>query len=140
AWRHAPPPAKPKANATAEQRQRYLDDARKQSLGVVATEELALLRCWLDEHGQAQRSLWVVVDGGYTNQTVLTKLPARTVLVGRIRADAKLYMLPDATVSKGRPRIYGAVAPTPEQLRCDEAVAWQKTLVFIGGQQREVRF
>jgi hypothetical protein len=36
-------------------------------------------------------SLWVVVDGSYTNRTVINHLPEATVLIGRIRSDARLY-------------------------------------------------
>ena len=38
--------------------------------------------------------LWVGVDGSYTNRTVLNGLPSNTVLIGRIRSDARLYHLP----------------------------------------------
>ena len=42
--------------------------------------------------------------------------PSRTTLVGRIRKDAKLYFSPEppqAAPQRGRPRRYGAPAPTP---------------------------
>lgn len=139
-WRHAPAPPKPGPKASAEEQQRYRADCRKQSLGAVAAGELGRLRNWMDDNGEAQRLLWAVVDGGYTNQTVLQHLPPRTVLVGRIRADAKLYLLPDEASAKGRRRVYGKRAPTPEQLRCDASVPWQTVSVFLGGQQRELQF
>ena len=138
-WRHAPHPPKATAKSPEQERQRYREQARKQSLGAVASNELARLRSWMDDHSQAQRPLWTIVDGGYTNRTVLKNLPARTVLVGRIRADAKLYFLPELKSSKGRRRVYGEQAPTPEQLRTDESVPWQKLSVLIGGEQREIR-
>jgi hypothetical protein len=76
------------------------------------------------------------VDGGYTNATVLKPLPANTVLVGRIRKDAKLFFLPPETHApkmRGRPCHYGAVAPTPEQLRVDASVPWQIIPISISG-------
>jgi len=71
---------------------------------------------------------------------VLKNLPERTVLVGRIRADAKLYFLPPPeTDLKGRPRVYGAQAPTPNQLRQDDSVPWQSVSIRIGGQLHSLR-
>jgi hypothetical protein len=60
-------------------------------------------------------------------------------VIGRIRHDAKLYYLPVAQEGRGRRRIYGAVAPTPEELRQDERVAWERVVVELGGERRELR-
>jgi hypothetical protein len=142
-WRQAPTPAKPKAGASSEQLTRYQAECRQHSLGRLAATELAQLRSWMDDQGHAQRPLWVVVDGGYTNQSLLRNLPPRTALIGRIRADAKLFHPPPAPASAdppiGRPRLYGDPAPTPEQLRTDEAIPWQSVEVWLGGQRRAVR-
>lgn len=140
AWRHAPSPHKPSANAPAEEQREFRAACLRQSLASAAAAELQRMRSWMDEHGQQQRPLWTIVDGGYTNGRVLKNLPPRTVLVGRIRADAKLYFLPSAEEAlKGRPRVYGAQAPTPEQLRQNPAVPWQELSVSIGGEVRDVR-
>lgn len=84
-------------------------------------------------------SRWVTVDGSFTNRTVLKALPHNTTLVGRIRADAKLYFLPKEQPKKGRRRVYGDQAPTPEQLRQDDRIPWQHVNVFFGGKMRELR-
>lgn len=139
AWRHAPHPPKPTKNSSEQERQRYREDSSKLSLGVAAGNEMLRLRSWMDDHSQSQRPLWMIVDGGYTNRTVLKNLPSRTVLVGRIRSDAKLYFLPESKNSKGRGRIYGEQAPTPEQLRADESIPWQTVPVQIGGKQHQIR-
>ena len=138
-WRHAPHPPKPIKNSSEQEAHRDREDSRKQSLGVVAGNELARLRSWMDDHSQAERPLWTIVDGGYTNRTVLKNLPPRTVFVGRIRSDAKLYFLPESKTAKGRRRVYGEQAPTPEQLRTGESIPWQTVSVCIGGEQREIR-
>jgi len=92
------------------------------------------LRSDMDEEGQYDRPLWAVVDGGYTNRTFIKHLPERTTAVGRIRADAKLYHLPELTEGKpGRNRVYGDRAPTPEELRKDTAVPWQRIEAFAAG-------
>jgi hypothetical protein len=88
-----------------------------------------------------QRQLLVSGDGSYTNRTVLRQLPGRTTFIGRIRKDAKLFLaLPPltATRSGGRPRRYGAPAPTPEQVLHDDTVPVVKVRCFAAGQVREI--
>src|SRR5208283_2510488 len=88
-----------------------------------------------------RRQLLVSGDGSYTNRTVLRQLPARTTFLGRIRKDAKLFLaLPPlaATRSGGRPRRYGAPAPTPEQVLHDDAVPLVKVRCFATGEVRAI--
>lgn len=140
---HAPTPAKPSRKAAPEEWQQYRQAARQARLPLLAVQQIAVLRQALDaEPDGAQRQLQCVVDGGYTNETVLKKLPARTTLIGRIRKDAKLYFLPDpaaAPKQRGRPRHYGAPAPTPEQLRTDDSVPWTALEISISGAPHQVR-
>lgn len=128
-WVHAPFPPKNAAGAAHQA-------ARVSAVGAA---RIAHLRSWFDEHGAQDRTLWTVVDGSYTNGTVLKVLPKNTVLVGRIRADAKLYHLPVEQPDKGRRRVYGQQAPTPEQVRQDETIPWQHISVFFGGTVRDLR-
>ena len=140
AWQHAPSPPKPKPKAPESEWKQYRQVRRQQSLGVVAVEQLRLFRQWMDDNGHQQRSLWAVVDGGYTNGTVLKNLPPNTELIGRTRSDAKLYFLPEeSAMHAGRPRVYGQQAPTPEQLRQDDTAPWQQVTVWIHGEQCTLR-
>lgn len=143
AFLHAPTPPKPSRKASPEELQQYRQEARSARLSLRGAEQIVALRQALDaEPNGVQRPLHLFVDGGYTNETVLKKLPARTTLVGRIRKDAKLYFLPDASTAPprpGRPRHYGDPAPTPEQLRTDDSVPWTSLQVFVSGVLREVR-
>ncbi len=140
---HAPTPVKPSPKASPEQHQRYRQAARQARLPLLAVQHIAQLRRHLDaEPNGVERLLQCVVDGGYTNETLLKKLPPRTTLIGRIRKDAKLYFLPEpkpASPSRGRPRRYGPLAPTPEQLRTDESVPWTSTEVSVSGAPHQVR-
>jgi hypothetical protein len=72
----------------------------------------------------------VAFDGGYTNATVLKRIPAHTTCIGRIRKDAHLLQVPDPATRKARGRrlCYGPEAPTPEQVRSDDS-PWE-TLPF----------
>jgi hypothetical protein len=140
-WQHAPVPKKPRAEASDAECKDYRQACRERSVGKVAAVQLHQTREWLDSQGQQARELWCVGDGGFTNGAVLKNLPENTTFLGRIRSDAKLYFLPQPTPEghTGRRRVYGEVAPTPEQLRQDESIPWQKILVWIGGQQHDVR-
>jgi hypothetical protein len=142
-FQHAPTPIKPSSKASAEELEQHRLRARATRLPLRAAQQIAALRKALDQEPQgAQRALHVLVDGGYTNSTVLKKLPARTTLIGRIRKDAKLLFLPTSSPGAkqpGRPRRYGLPAPTPEQVRGDEARPWTALEVNINGTLRQLR-
>jgi hypothetical protein len=143
AFRHAPTPAKPSRKASPEEFQQYRQAARQARLPLLAAQQIGALRQALDaEPGGTQRQLQILVDGGYTNATVLKKLPPRTTLIGRLRKDAKLYFLPQTPAApqpRGRPRRYGAPAPTPEQLRTDDSVPWTSLEVSVSGAPHSIR-
>ena len=85
--------------------------------------------------------LWVAVDGSYTNSTVLNNLPDKTVLLGRIRSDARLFYLPREAdqAGSGRKRIYGDPAPTPEEIRQNESLPWQTVKAYASGRRHEFK-
>ena len=139
-WQHAPTVKKPGPKASDDERTAYRKACREHSLGRVASARLKHTRAWFDQHETRRRTLWCLVDGGYTNRTVWKTLPANTELIGRIRSDAKLYFLPQPVKGrKGRKRLYGAPAPTPEGLRQDDSVPWQTVRVWIGSTQYKLR-
>ena len=142
-FQHAPTPTKPRPNACQEAWEQYRKDARMTRLPLVASQQISALRKSLDaDPGGVHRPLHLFVDGGYTNATVLKSLPANTLLVGRIRKDAKLYHLPEppsTPIHRGRPRHYGSPAPTPEQVRTNQQIPWQSVPVFIDGETLSLR-
>lgn len=109
------------------------------SVTQVAVSRLHALRNQLDEQDPS-RPLWVVADGGYTNQTVLRNLPERTALIGRVRKDAKLSYPPEEPRTKGRRRVYGEDAPRPQELARDKTVAWEQCYVSVGAKQVRFRY
>jgi DDE superfamily endonuclease len=133
---HAPTPVKPPSKEEKDL-SIYRQACRLARLSRRASEQIASLRRALDgDPAGNSRQLYVFGDGGYTNSTVLKGLPANTVLVGRIRKDASLYFLPAEAQTphqRGRPRHYGAPAPTPEQIRTDESLPWQMMAISIAG-------
>ncbi len=114
-WTEAPLPQKPRKNATEEQHTAYAEARRQANLNAVAARRIAHLRT------VTTRAIHFVVDGRFTNRTVLRRLPEATVMIGRIRKDTKLYAPCVPHKANGRPRRYGAVLPTPEQVRTDDS-------------------
>lgn len=139
-WTHAPTPAKPARNAEPEAWAEHRRASEQARLGRVAVERIRQLRLWMDENGARERTLWTVGDGSFTNNHILKGLPDNTVYVGRIRADAKLHFLPDSQPeAQGRRRVYGDFAPTPLQLRQDDAHPWKKLRLYFGGNVRTLK-
>ncbi|MGB2884263.1 MAG: transposase [Dehalococcoidia bacterium] len=130
---HAPSPKKPRRSAPKECLDEYLRLKRAMSINRLGAERLHHCRKLLDKT-DPQRPLWVTVDGRFTNGVVLKNLPEKTTIIGRIRGDAKLHYLPEAQTSgPGRKRIYGDRAPTPDELRRDQAEPWTQVPAFACG-------
>jgi hypothetical protein len=135
-YEHVPPVPKPRKDASEEDWQAYKKQKRAQNLSTHGVRILQQMRQELDQKHQAQDRLFVtVVDGSYTNKTVLKGLPDRTVLIGRIRKDADLFYPPreEDHPPVGPKCQYGRSAPTPEQLRQDETIPWQNVTVYGAG-------
>ena len=88
--------------------------------------------------------LWSVVDASFCNRTVFKLLDPRIVLIGRIRKDICLYGPVQAessgNASRGRKASYGALLPTPEQLRQDPASPWEKCSIFAAGKKHQLNY
>ena len=139
---HAPTPDKPRKGAPPEVWRAYRRQQRAWSVSRVGAGRVQALRGHLDVAlSNPARSLWVTVDGRFTNRVVLKALPERTALIGRIRSDAKLYYLPASSehAGRGRRRVYGERAPTPEQLRQDDTIPWQTVNLFAAGKRHDFR-
>src|SRR5581483_12230549 len=136
---HAPSPPKPRKTASQTEHQNYRMQARQQSLAQCASNEL--LQMSTELAAGTPRRIHALVDGNYTNKTLLRPLPSNVTLIGRIRKDAKLHWLPEGSEHNrlGRRRRYGAQAPTPEQLRQDDAIPWQTVEVVATGKTHQCR-
>ena len=136
-FQDASTPPKPRRLASENEWTTYLEDCKARRLSVRGVECIQRLRSEMP----AEQVLWVAVDGSYTNQTVLQSLPQKTVLIGRIRGDAKLYYPPPESYSHrvGRKRFYGALAPTPEEMRKDDSQPWQIIKAYAAGRYHEFK-
>jgi len=133
--RHCPSPPKPRKGADEEEWARYRKTKDESKITRRAAERLHALRQSLDQDGQADRILVLSHDGGYTNAAVLRQRPERTVLIGRLRKDAKLYAPPPppAPNARGRKPLDGPERPTPDQMRKDDTLPWQTVRAFAAG-------
>jgi len=141
-FKHIPTAKKPRHDAPPEAWQQYRQAKKELNISLKGVERLRVLRDELDgDPGGEERSIWTVVDGRFTNGTVLKKLPERTVLIGRVRKDTKLYHLPisEDQATLGRRRLYGDRAPTPEDLRRDSSVRWELINVWAAGKEHSFK-
>lgn len=136
---HSPTAVKPKKNAPDQQWEHYKEEKKIQKLSRQGQLRISDLRGKLDQQGYKEKELLVAVDGSYTNKEVLKNLPENTTLIGRIRKDAKLNMLPEQKEGSGRKRIYGDPLPTPEQIRQSNKYPWQKVKAWAAGKVHDFR-
>ena len=95
----------------------------------------------LDQAVAGSRKIIFCGDGSYTNQAILRGRPAHSVYIGRMRKDAVLHHPPlpkPAGANRRRPG-YGELAPTPEQLRQDETVPWQRVEAHAAGRRHSFK-
>lgn len=137
AFAHAPTAVKPSKKASPEQLALYRRQQRESNINLRGREQLFALRQALDRDGAATRPLCVLVDGRFTNSTVLKKLPERSVIIGRVRSDAKLCFEPDplTAAATGRRRVYGEPAPSPAELLADEALPVHNVRAWAAGRE-----
>ena len=127
---------KPGQRAGEEAWDQYKEDRKRFNLSQRFVESMARLRNGLDEAGGERKTLVIAGDGSFCNRTVLRTIPERTVLIVRARKDAKLCF----AAPPGTRRVYGQQKFTPEQVRQDEATAWETTKIFYGGKRRKIRY
>lgn len=140
AFSHVPTPAKPSRQAGEDRWTEYRRARELSRISLHGLESVARLRRQMDADGEVERPLWVVVDGRFTNRAVMKHLPERTLFIGRIRGDAKLFHLPGVgPQTTGRRRIYGLPAPTPEQLRQSDPVPWRVVTAWACGRPHQFR-
>lgn len=133
-FQHAVLPAKPRKDAPEQEWQNYKALRAQTNINSVGYQRVSALRQRLDE-SEPQRKLVVCVDGRFTNRTFLKQIPERTVIIGRIRKDARVYQLPAAQPTVGRKRKYGSPLPTPEELLRDPATPFQTVRAFAAGKE-----
>jgi SRSO17 transposase len=110
--------------------------ARYNTKNQLALELIKLTRSWMP----SGVTLRVIVDGGYSNKTLLRNRPKGVHITGKVRTDAALYALaePDPTPRRGRPRKKGERLPTPQSMFNDLNLDWEWIELCLYGKQSVV--
>jgi hypothetical protein len=132
-FHHSPSVKKLPKKASQEDAKLHKEAKKQQNLSKEGSKRIKLFRKRLDEQGAKGRELYISVDGSYTNETIIKNLPKNVTLIGRIRKDAKLNHLPDTEKTKGRNKVYGQEAQTPEQVRQNADIPYQEVEGFAAG-------
>lgn len=136
-FQHVPGAGKPARDADAAALAAHKEQCKQRSLNTQTLQRMERLRgaC------PPQRQMVFVGDGSYTNRSIVRGLPANSTFIGRMRKDAVLHCLPHAKPNgaNGRPRSYGQSAPTPEAVRSDETIPWQRVSAFAAGKVHDFR-
>jgi len=139
---HVPTAPKPRHDAPQEAWTEYKRQQKLANISLQAVSRLKQLSEKLEnDPSLSKRSVYLLVDGRFTNRAVFKGLPQGMLFIGRIRSDAKLYAMPshDVPAGRGRKRSYGEGLPTPEQLRQDTSVPWNTVRVFAAGREHDFR-
>lgn len=132
----APAVKRPRRNAGPEQWCWYRWLVKRLNLSCRFVAMMVSLRGMLDAAGASDKLLVIVGDGSFCNRTVLSAPRDRTEILVRARKDAVLcFRAPQPSR-----RFYAVEKFTPEQIRQNEAIPWQTTKLFYGGQRRPIRY
>lgn len=121
AFEHAPTAKRPGKKSGREEWALYKEEQKKLNLSRKGVDCMRTLRKQIDDECGVAKGAWMTVDGSFTNRTVLKGLPERMVLIGRVRADMKLYDMPNKQPLTGRRAQYGSRIQTPEELLKDKS-------------------
>jgi len=134
----APPPKKPKKKSTPEEIAACRQAMKTANLSCRGADLIREIRGEVP----AGRTVLFAVDGSYCNGNVLKHLPAGTEVIARTRKDIRLNALPEEVPGprRGRKRLYGEDLPTPEALRQDQAVPWQRAQIYGAGKMHDLKY
>jgi hypothetical protein len=118
---------------SAEDQAAYERAKKENTLAKYLVDEMTALRTWMNQQGLTQKTLLMVVDNGYCNQTVFGVRLALVHLLARARKNYRLY--------HGDPQTEPAEAGfTPEEVRKDPERHWQSVSVQFGGTTVAIRY
>jgi hypothetical protein len=105
-----------------------------------AVEFLSWLRQQLANAGRKQQRLLMVADGGYDTIKLWAHLPESVILLVRSAKNRVLYHFPPAIQSgRGRKRIYGERAQTPQEI-WQVRKGWTKITLQVRGRDRHLQY
>ena len=132
----APCVKKPGKKASEEEWEKYAILAKEKNLSTLFVKQVKQLRQTMNKQGLENKILIMTCDGSFCNKTCMTIEDSKIIMVARCRRNAKLCF----PAESGSKKIYGDKKFSPEEVRQDDAIEWQKTSFFYGGQWREMRY
>jgi hypothetical protein len=134
----APPPRKPKKKSKPEEIAACRQAMKTENLSCQGANLIREIRSRIP----ADRPVLFAMDGSYCNGNVLKHLPAGVEVIARTRKDIRLSALPEEAQGShaGRKRQYGEDLPTPEELRQNEAVPWQRAQIYGAGKMHDLKY
>jgi DDE superfamily endonuclease len=135
-FHEVPAVKKPGHRATAEQLQAYAQAVQQNNLSQHSLVQLQGLRGSADAAALADRLILAVGDNSFCNRTLWRQPLDRIELLARARKDIRLCR----QAPPGGRRFYDTQKFTPEQIRQQDSVPWQRADIFHGGKWREVRY
>lgn len=100
---------------------------------------LSWLRARLDAWQRATQQIVLLADGGFDSKGMWRGLPAEVVMIVRTAKNRALFELPSRSLGRGRPRLYGAQAPTPEA-HLHTRAGWHSARIDVRGKTRHMRY
>jgi hypothetical protein len=107
--------------------------------GAAALAGLGWLRRELDAAGRSEQRVLGLGDATCGTAPVLAGLPDRVDLLARCRRDRALYRLPPPATGRGRKRLYGERAPTPQEW-LNRPTGWQSAALAVRGRTVPVTY
>lgn len=93
----------------------------------------------LDQHGRRDQRVLLVVDGSFDTLGLWQQLPARVTVLARSAKNRVLHFLPTLAVAqRGRPRLYGERAPSPQDV-WQERSGWHTLTLEVRGRTRHLQ-
>jgi hypothetical protein len=132
----APHVKKPGKKATKEEIEKYRILSKEKNLSTIFVENVRRLRKTMDAMGLYGKILVMSCDGSFCNKRCMNIDDPRILLIARCRKDAKLCF----RAPEGSRKFYDDKKFTPENVRQDDSISWQKRSFFYGGQWREIRY
>lgn len=131
----APPIKKPGKKATDQEKANYIQSKTAHNLSTIFVSTAKKIRTFLNSIGSTALRIIFVCDGSFCNTICLTAAIGGTAVLARCRKNAVLCF---RAKDEGRKK-YASKKFTPESVRQDEAISYQKGKFFYGGEFREIR-
>lgn len=128
---------KPGKKATEDEIKNYEAEKKVTNLSTYFVKNVKEVRSRIDQAGGYKKTLIAIGDGSFCNKTVFTADFDRINILSRCRKDASLCF----KETGGNPKkFYSSDNFSPEEIRINEKITWEKENCFIGGKYRAIRY